>query len=306
LVPAEGESPPTLEAQFAWLHAFAVTWHDPRCGAPSDRFVRCDFALGNRLAEAQTGETSSGSATFRVVDGAIEMTTAPFPALGAVTSLDAFIYWVNATNPETARRIWVDGDAGLIVTEESARLLDEQLTAFLESGAVSLEEDETVAGALVDALEARDAGELDDAVTSDVTELVGWDRTDWPEMVAWMEANQDQWRLNGCHPVDVDVHGCEIDVTDALTTAARVERPLFAVVEVSGDRISAITISDQSDDYAELALQPFLDWLQANHPDEFDEVWSNADGELVPQPTARAAELHARHVAEYQASEGES
>ena len=308
LVWDENGSLPTLEAQLAWLGAFHTTWDAPQCAATRPNSVACEFRYGNRLSQAQHGQTEPGSVTFRIVDGGIEMTRGTVPADGPppATTYDAFIYWVNATDPETAHRIWTNGDEGEIVTEASASLLDEQLSEFLASGVVDLQPDDAAASRLVTALNERDADALAATVDDDLDAIDGWARPTWSEMATWLDANGESWKVKACHPVAENAQGCEIDVEDALSRFAGVEKNRFAVLEVGGDVVTAFSITTQSDAYAERALRPFLDWLRTNHPDDVDEVWQEVDGALVPRPTARAAELHARHVAEYTTTEGES
>ena len=308
LVGTEDSSMPTLEAQFAWLRASGTTWDDSRCAAMRPNSVTCEFRYGNRLGRAQHAQAETGSVTFRTVDGGIEMTgyRPPWKSDAPYMDYDAFIYWVNATDPETAHRIWTDGDGAEIVTEATASLLDEQLSAFLASGAVDLEPDDTSARRLVAALNERDADALAAAVDDDLDAIDGWTRSTWSEMANWLDSNDDSWKVKACYPVAENTQACEIDVDDALSRFARVEKNRFAVLEIDGDVITSFSITTQSDDYEDGALRPFLDWLRTHHPDDFDEVWQDVDGEFVPRPTDRAAELHARHVAEYTSSEGES
>lgn len=138
---------------------------------------------------------------------------------------------------------------------------------------------------LVDAFNTRDAEGMRRALGDTASSPT---RTGVEEIIgefAWYDAFDWRWTDLSCVTSTTDTVRCDVTVRNRLTDYSGVTRSAQLLGSLDGDRITVLAITEDFDEYSQVAFEPFREYVFATNPDDFVRMWDE-DGSLDPDARA--------------------
>jgi hypothetical protein len=168
-----------------------------------------------------------------------------------------------------------------------------------DSPTVASGRDLTAVMSFIDAYNAFDAEGAAALVAPDA-EIGGSSAEELPASFDWRRAFDWTVQDVDCAAVDDRVR-CTYTVDDRLTRYHGVERPGVMQFAFDADgRIEQLDVDEDLSRYSPQALEPFVDWVASEHPEDLTVLWT-FEGGVAPNLTAEAIAAMGERLGEYTA-----
>lgn len=300
----------------SWMAATDLTFEVTTCAEVAGSEVTCGVEWTDRLARAAGLTLQPGEYRVRLQDGLVTGLEQSLDlSLYSPAAFEEFFFWLAETYGDSTLDMWSissTGQAGWcgatvcpVMSTESIELFRSRLDVYTASDtppqstirrymAARAAGDADAAAALIDP-----TAELDDVWISSPSDIAG--------LFAHFEAMGWQWETLDCDnhyllgPVELTCrYRLQIDLPAVEARNLGMGSIAFRAAD---DRLTRVATGIDLRN-VELALEPWLTWLQENHPNESTEMYDIIDGLHVPRLDDTALALFQRLADEYRAANG--
>lgn len=288
-----------LPAHLAALEAWDWEWYEVACEPETvDADVRCEIAARNRLTDL-TGTELLGYSLLTMTDGTIDRVLDEVDFSDYSTNAFVpFTTWLAENHADDHQTIFGGANDTFRQTPESAALLDQHLTEYIDGFGA-----ENAVEQFVAAVNDRDLSAIEalsnDGLTVSVDGVTGGAlRVDeLPSLIAWYDAFDWRWEDVTCEASSVGAEvECELFERNRLTDLTAAERPATASFAMTDGQIESVTVVADLSDYSLIAFDPFARWVQSNHADDVNRMWTLGSRPIL---TAESAALFDQHLTQY-------